>query len=90
MSLDIPVDRLIPRVPQRLNYILWVEDLLSCKSNASGIDIGCGSSCIFSLLACALNKNWKMLTSEIDDLNYKYAINNVTINNLTERIRSMT
>jgi 23S rRNA A1618 N6-methylase RlmF len=88
--LDIPVDSLIPRVPQRLNYILWIEDLLNSKPNASGIDIGCGSSCIFSLLACTLNKKWKMLTSEIDDSNYEYAVNNVKINKLNDQITSMT
>lgn len=30
LRLEIPVDSLIPTVPQKLNYIHWVEDLLSC------------------------------------------------------------
>lgn len=29
LKLEIPVDRLIPTVPQKLNYIHWLEDLLS-------------------------------------------------------------
>jgi len=40
LDVDIPLDRLIPTVPLRLNYLLWIEDILGGKSNASGIDIG--------------------------------------------------
>lgn len=38
-SLNI-VDRLIPRIPQKLNYIHWIEDLIERKTDAIGIDIG--------------------------------------------------
>ena len=44
LLLDIPLDRLIPTVPLRLNYILWIEDLLKeCsleQEPVKGIDIG--------------------------------------------------
>lgn len=52
LKVEIPVDKLIPTVPQKLNYIHWVEDLLSCWNgdatckvipkgrNVVGIDIG--------------------------------------------------
>ena len=42
INIDIPLDRLIPTVPLRLNYIHWIEDLLeTCKQEAiTGIDIG--------------------------------------------------
>lgn len=45
LSIDIPLERLIPTVPLRLNYIHWVEDLIghqdSDKSTLRrGIDIG--------------------------------------------------
>ncbi|XP_036989644.2 RNA N6-adenosine-methyltransferase METTL16 isoform X2 [Artibeus jamaicensis] len=44
LSIDIPLERLIPAVPSRLNYIHWVEDLIghqdSDKSTLRrGIDI---------------------------------------------------
>ena len=46
LKLSIPLDRLIPTVPLRLNYILWIEDLLACLSDTQrhaivrGFDIG--------------------------------------------------
>ena len=48
LKLEIPLDRLIPTVPLRLNYVLWLEDLLSClptkqeeeSKEVRGIDIG--------------------------------------------------
>ena len=41
LDVDMPLDRLIPTIPLRLNYILWIEDLLSMKTaGARGIDIG--------------------------------------------------
>lgn len=30
LKVEIPLDKLIPTVPQKLNYIHWIEDLLSC------------------------------------------------------------
>ena len=46
IKISIPLDRLIPTVPLRLNYVLWIEDLLSCLSEdhchaiVRGFDIG--------------------------------------------------
>ena len=46
LKLSIPLDRLIPTVPLRLNYILWIEDLLAClpdnqrHATVRGFDIG--------------------------------------------------
>ena len=54
-------------MPQRVNYCLWIEDLVNKKGKSCyGIDIGCGSTCIFALILCKLNINWKMLVSDID------------------------
>lgn len=48
LDVDMPVDKLVPTVPQKLNYIHWIEDLLSGGKTDSiprgegirGIDIG--------------------------------------------------
>ncbi|RCN34428.1 hypothetical protein ANCCAN_19733 [Ancylostoma caninum] len=43
LEVDLPHGCLVPRVPQRLNYILFVEDLLrlnQIKKDIVGIDIG--------------------------------------------------
>ena len=42
LDVEMPLDRLIPTVPLRLNYILWLEDLLSSAGERQirGIDIG--------------------------------------------------
>lgn len=41
LNVDMPVDKLIPTVPQKLNYIHWIEDLLS-GGNADSIPRGEG------------------------------------------------
>lgn len=41
LTIQIPLERLIPTVPLRLNYIHWVEDLIEGqKQPRRGIDIG--------------------------------------------------
>lgn len=41
LTIEIPLERLIPTVPLRLNYIHWVEDLIDGqKQPRRGIDIG--------------------------------------------------
>ena len=57
LKVDIPADKLVPTLPLRLNYILWIEDLLDvflssenaahAKNNDEiiGIDVGeCGNN----------------------------------------------
>ena len=41
LDVDFPVDRLIPALPQRLNYIHWLEDIFTGNSrDLTGIDVG--------------------------------------------------
>lgn len=45
LAIEIPLERLIPTVPLRLNYIHWVEDLIDGqKQPRRGIDIGTATS----------------------------------------------
>lgn len=43
LDVEIPEDRLVPTLPLRLNYILWIEDLMTAigrDTDVQGIDIG--------------------------------------------------
>lgn len=92
LHIDIPLERLIPTVPLRLNYIHWVEDLIAQQNalaNGSaiwGIDIGTGASCIYPLLGATLN-GWYFIATEVDDVCYSYAKKNVEQNNLSALIK---
>ncbi|KAF8438770.1 ribosomal RNA large subunit methyltransferase F-like protein [Terfezia claveryi] len=72
LTVDLPNDRLCPPVPNRLNYIHWLQDLLDSTSGGEsdeydserevvGLDIGVGASCIYPLLGCATRPNWKFV-----------------------------
>ncbi|XP_078278529.1 RNA N(6)-adenosine-methyltransferase mettl16 isoform X2 [Rhinoraja longicauda] len=90
LTIDIPLERLIPTVPLRLNYIHWVEDLIGCGTNKNklirGIDIGTGASCIYPLLGATMN-GWFFLATEVDDMCFSYATKNVEQNNLSDLIK---
>ncbi|XP_067138309.1 U6 small nuclear RNA (adenine-(43)-N(6))-methyltransferase [Centruroides vittatus] len=90
LSIEIPPDHLIPTLPQRLNYILWIEDLLESfpkqKDDITGIDIGTGACCIYPLLGCKM-KSWKFLATEINEESFDWAIKNINANNMQNQIK---
>uniref|UniRef100_UPI0037E9C6D6 RNA N6-adenosine-methyltransferase mettl16 n=1 Tax=Semicossyphus pulcher TaxID=241346 RepID=UPI0037E9C6D6 len=87
LTIQIPLERLIPTVPLRLNYIHWVEDLIhGQKQPRRGIDIGTGASCIYPLLGATMN-GWYFLATEVDDICFDYATKNVEQNNLSDLIK---
>ncbi|KAJ8377564.1 hypothetical protein AAFF_G00255820 [Aldrovandia affinis] len=89
LSIEIPLERLIPTVPLRLNYIHWVEDLIGGQGHTPtrrGIDIGTGASCIYPLLGATMN-GWFFLATEVDDICFNYAKKNVEHNGLSELIK---
>ena len=81
--------RLIPTVPLRLNYLLWLQDIFKSTSKLDGIDIGTGASCVYPLLAGKLME-WKFVATETDELNFNYACHNVDQNKLTEQIKGIS
>ncbi|XP_023015508.2 U6 small nuclear RNA (adenine-(43)-N(6))-methyltransferase [Leptinotarsa decemlineata] len=88
LSVNIPLNKLIPTIPLRLNYILWLEDLLSfikTEEQVRGIDIGTGASCVYPLLAARKN-NWFMLATEVDEASATIARSNVEENKLLNLI----
>ncbi|XP_032401857.1 RNA N(6)-adenosine-methyltransferase mettl16 [Xiphophorus hellerii] len=87
LTIEIPLERLIPTVPLRLNYIHWVEDLIDGqKQPCRGIDIGTGASCIYPLLGATMN-GWFFLATEVDDICFDYAKKNVEQNKLSDLVK---
>ncbi|XP_034459592.1 RNA N6-adenosine-methyltransferase mettl16 [Hippoglossus hippoglossus] len=87
LTIEIPLERLIPTVPLRLNYIHWVEDLIDGqKQPRRGIDIGTGASCIYPLLGATMN-GWYFLATEVDDICFDYATKNVEQNKMSDLIK---
>ncbi|XP_063826070.1 U6 small nuclear RNA (adenine-(43)-N(6))-methyltransferase [Ostrinia nubilalis] len=89
LDIEIPEDRLVPTLPLRLNYILWIEDLLLAigkKENVWGIDIGTGACAIYPVLAATKNK-WNMIGTETDAESFKKAQENIDKNNLSNFIK---
>ncbi|KAG2648122.1 hypothetical protein PVAP13_1NG049100 [Panicum virgatum] len=84
----IPDGQLCPTVPNRSNYIHWIEDLLSSNlippvSSSSGrvrgFDIGTGANCIYPLLGASL-LGWSFVGSDVTDVALEWAKKNVENN----------
>ncbi|XP_059435007.1 uncharacterized protein LOC132167968 isoform X2 [Corylus avellana] len=84
----IPDGQLCPTVPNRSNYIHWIEDLLASdiigKTNTSGdnvrgFDIGTGANCIYPLLGASL-LGWSFVGSDVTDVALEWAGKNVKNN----------
>ncbi|KAL8060214.1 hypothetical protein ABFX02_02G010100 [Erythranthe guttata] len=84
----IPDGQLCPTVPNRLNYIHWIEDLLASDvvpSNRAdcdvikGFDIGTGTNCIYPLLGASI-LGWKFIGSDMTDVAIEWANQNVESN----------
>lgn len=71
LTWDIPLSRLCPPVPNRLNYICWLRDLLLLDTPdlddaaVRGVDIGVGASAIYPLLGATVY-GWSFLGTDID------------------------
>ncbi|XP_068656907.1 uncharacterized protein [Aristolochia californica] len=84
----IPDGQLCPAVPNRSNYIHWIEDLLSsdiisrfdgCGDKVRGFDIGTGANCIYPLLGASL-LGWSFVGSDVTDIAIEWARKNVDSN----------
>ncbi|KAG8919624.1 hypothetical protein FRC01_001201, partial [Tulasnella sp. 417] len=94
---SLPSDRLCPPVPNRLDYVLWIQDIVdktlegdSEALSVLGIDIGTGASAIYPLLACKLRKDWKMIGTDIDKRSLLSAEKNIATNKLQDQITLWT
>ncbi|XP_074590830.1 uncharacterized protein LOC141846696 [Curcuma longa] len=84
----IPDGQLCPTVPNRSNYIHWIEDLLSSElipslnfsdKKVKGFDIGTGANCIYPLLGASLF-GWSFVGSDVTDVALEWAAKNVESN----------
>ncbi|KAL5561159.1 hypothetical protein UlMin_030906 [Ulmus minor] len=84
----IPDGQLCPTVPNRSNYIHWIEDLLlsdiipktnTNRDNVRGFDIGTGANCIYPLLGASL-LGWSFVGSDVTDVALEWAERNVKDN----------
>ncbi|KIY52254.1 S-adenosyl-L-methionine dependent methyltransferase, partial [Fistulina hepatica ATCC 64428] len=96
LSVRLLEDRLCPPIPNRLNYVLWIQDIVEASSLSDqvsqrgreirGIDIGTGACAIYPLLACSLEQSWKFCATEIDQHSLDNAKAVVADNGLVSRI----
>ncbi|PYH48897.1 DUF890 domain protein [Aspergillus saccharolyticus JOP 1030-1] len=97
LKVDIPDKRLCPPIPNRLNYILWLQDLLDTTGDkyqdsydpdreVVGLDIGTGCCSIYPLLGCSMRPRWSFFATDIDDENIKSSRANISANGLDARV----
>ncbi|EMD37225.1 hypothetical protein CERSUDRAFT_95480 [Gelatoporia subvermispora B] len=84
------------KVPNRLNYILWLEDVVKTvrlaepdafRNGVQGLDIGTGASAIYPLLGCRTDPTWTFTATDIDSKSFQFARSNIATNGLDDRIR---
>ncbi|KAF2135203.1 uncharacterized protein K452DRAFT_293397 [Aplosporella prunicola CBS 121167] len=96
--VELPENRLCPP-PSRYLYVQWIQDLvdstnpsyfdeftrgeLGTKRHVSGLDIGTGASCIYTLLALCKRPEWFMSATDIDAFSLSYATKNIEANGFT-------
>ncbi|XP_014614985.1 PREDICTED: methyltransferase-like protein 16 isoform X1 [Polistes canadensis] len=91
LTVKIPPNKLVPTIPLRLNYVLWIEDLMAYAfftemKNIKGIDIGTGAVCIYPLLLAKMY-GYSMFGTEINETSIESAIENVKNNTLENLIK---
>jgi hypothetical protein len=93
LELNLDTSRLIPPVPNRLNYLKWIESLLLDQGGNSTtkrvLDIGTGSSAIYALIG-ANYFGFNFLASDIDDVAIENARRNVILNGLQDKIKVLS
>jgi 23S rRNA (adenine1618-N6)-methyltransferase len=98
LELDVPDDRLCPPIPNRWNYVAWMQGLIDSTSadyankydpdrQVVGLDIGTGASAIYSMLCLKSRPNWTMCATDLDKKSFESAARNLALNNLMTRTK---
>jgi len=97
LEVELPADRLCPSVPNRLDYLCHVCDLLEefrgpegggggAAAAATGLDIGVGASCVYPLLGHRAF-GWRWFGSEVDAASLAAAQANARRNDLADAVK---
>lgn len=91
VDVDIPKDHLCPPLPNRINYVCWISDLLDGISNQASavtvLDVGVGPVCIYPILGTKLF-DWQFVGSDVDAASVEMCQRNLDANAaLKEHIR---
>lgn len=81
---DFPQGYLCPPIPGRVDYLHYLNDLLSNtkvaqKQKTTVLDIGTGATCIYPILGARVY-DWNFVASDIDPLSVKAAKVNIAAN----------
>ncbi|KAF5853612.1 hypothetical protein GGP41_002210 [Bipolaris sorokiniana] len=98
LELDVPDDRLCPPIPNRWNYVAWIQGLVDSTSpdysnkydpnrHVQGLDIGTGASAIYTMLCLRSRPNWSMCATDIDKKSFDSAARNLALNHLMTRTK---
>ncbi|KNC54799.1 uncharacterized protein AMSG_01651, partial [Thecamonas trahens ATCC 50062] len=86
LRVELPPAHLCPTLPSRLNYLLWLEDLVESGREVQGrdskiwaLDIGVGASVVYPLLG-ATALGWSFVGTEVDSNALEVAKANVAAN----------
>lgn len=92
-------DRLCPPLPNRINYLCWLAELLKLPNPAEStgdtprnnlvLDIGVGASCIYPLLGNRLF-GWSFIGSDVDHESISEATHHLLTNHLNDEISLIT
>ena len=87
LDLESPVGSLAPALTNKLNYLLWIDDLakLNNVQEVQGIDIGSGAAMYFAAIAVK-HFQWSMLATESNQEDYKTALQNLKRNGLEGKL----
>lgn len=98
LKFDIPSNTLCPTIPNRLDYLHFIEDCLLDSFSTDDVseldkrpvlivDIGAGCSCIYPLLGVKLHSHsWKFVAVDIQERAIEYASRNILNNELQDHI----
>lgn len=100
IDLSLPDNRLCPPIPNRWNYVAWIQGLLDSTSPSHsnryepsrevvGLDIGTGASGIYAMLCLKSRPSWTMCATDIDKVSFESAAANFAKNNLLSRTKML-